>query len=98
MFLLPSMPAVLLSSDCNEYSQPKASLVKGRGTAIAVEGLRSLRYGDNPSALRAPPFDKGGNNPSGTSCHPTGPLAGKACSTLWLKICHRHIFLTRRAL
>ena len=33
------------SSDCNEYSQPKASLVKGRGTAIAVEGLRSLRYG-----------------------------------------------------
>ena len=38
----------------------KASLVKGRGTAIAVEGLRSLRYGDNPSALRAPPFHKGG--------------------------------------
>ena len=55
MFLLPSMPAVLLSSDCNEYSQPKASLVKGRGTAITVEGLRFLR--------------DGGINPSGRSGH-----------------------------
>ena len=76
----PGSPA---GNDCNEYSQPKASLVKGRGTALAVEGLRSLRYG----VTIPPPFG-----------HPTGPLAGKACSTLWLKICHRHIFLTRRAL
>ena len=29
---------------------------------------------------------------------PPWPLAGKACSTLWLKMCHRHIFLTRRSL
>ena len=72
----------IVPSDCNEYRQPKASLVKGRGTALAVEGLGFLRYGDNPSGLRPPPFHKGGIHPSGTSCHPTGPLAGKACSTL----------------
>ena len=33
-------------------------------------------------------------SPSGA---PFGPLAGGACSTLWLKMCHWHIFFTRRA-
>ena len=43
----------IVPSDCNEYRQPKASLVKGRGTAIAVEGLPpSLTKGRCPKYRR----------------------------------------------
>ena len=31
-------------------------------------------------------------------CQPSALVASTACFPLWLKICHRHIFLTRRAL
>ena len=36
--------------------------------------------------------------PSPAPQEPSAQVASIACSPLWLKICHRHIFLTRRAL
>ena len=51
--------------------------------ACVTKGLRhSHRNAFSPTRLRR---------------EPSAPVASVACFPLWLKICHRHIFLTRRA-
>ena len=68
-------------------AQENASLVQRevprRGGGIAVPPSLLAQIEKMKSTLRcfAPPF---------------GPLTGKACSTLWLKMCHRHIFFAHR--
>ena len=74
---------------CRAANQ-KAPLCKG-SCPEGAEGLITLHQSNYIT-------NKKNGNPSGLSGHPSGPLAGRACSTLWLKMCHWHIFLTRRAL
>jgi len=57
---------------------------RGGGIAVSLSGYRDRLVESDQQSLRA--FGP-----------PSGPLAGRACSTLWLKMCHWHIFLTRRA-
>ena len=66
----------------------KASLREGGGP-LAVEGACG--------AVRQNSFYRNAFSLSRLRRQPSAQVASIACFPLWLKICHRHIFLTRRA-
>ena len=47
--------------------------------------------------LRCKSLERAAGNPSVSLTADSVRVAGIACSPLWLKTCHRHVFLTRRA-
>ena len=85
--------------------RPLGSLREGAGTPRVTEGERGnknqkldllrhkfMLFADK--SKRLPIFSQA---PPPTTWEPSALVASIACFPLWLKICHRHIFLTRHA-